>query len=182
MRKINLPLSKEVAASLSCGEAVLLNGVMYTARDAAHKKLVALLEAGHPLPFEPEGAVIYYCGPTPAPAGFAIGAAGPTTSYRMDAYTPALYAAGVRGSIGKGQRNAAVREAIQNYGAVYFGATGGAGALLSACIKKAEVIAFPELGTEAVHRLEVIDFPVLVINAPAGGDLYAEPDLSVLLM
>ena len=145
---------------------------LYTARDAAHKRLCTLLEAGQPLPFDMRGAVIYFVGPTPAKPGQAIGSAGPTTSYRMDAYSPALLRQGLTGMIGKGKRSEAVIEAIRACGAVYFGATGGCGALLSQCIKKAEVIAYPDLGPEAVRRLYVENFPVTVIIDSEGNNLY----------
>ncbi len=175
--KLTAPLSDEDARKLRAGDIVLLSGTIYTARDAAHKKLVALLDEGAKLPFPLEGAVIYYVGPTPPPPGRPIGSAGPTTSYRMDSFAPRLYSLGVKGSIGKGQRAQPVRDAMQQYGAVYFGATGGAGALLSNCIKEAEVIAFPEMGPEALRRLRVEDFPLLVINDSVGGELYVQPDL-----
>ncbi|MDR3161931.1 MAG: Fe-S-containing hydro-lyase, partial [Spirochaetaceae bacterium] len=170
--RISLPLTKEKAASLAAGDQVYLSGTVYTARDAAHKRLIELLDAGQPLPFPLEDAVIYYVGPTPAAPGQIIGSAGPTTSYRMDAYAPRLLDLGVRGMIGKGKRSAEVVEAIQRAGAVYFGAIGGAGALLSECIKAAEIIAFPDLGTEAVRRLRVEDFPVVVVIDRHGNNLY----------
>lgn len=165
---------------LKAGDTVYLSGIIYTARDAAHKRLVDLLDKGEALPFNPEGAVIYYTGPTPPPPGLAIGAVGPTTSYRMDSYAPRLYAAGVRASMGKGRRAPEVLEAMQRHGGIYLGATGGAGALFSLCVKKARVIAFEDLGTEAVHELTVENFPALVINDIQGNELYAQPDLKVL--
>lgn len=158
--------------SLRAGDRVLLSGVIYTARDAAHKRLYDLLQAGEELPVDLRGQVIYFVGPTPARPGQVIGSAGPTTSGRMDAYTPALIAYGLRGMIGKGRRSPEVLKAIQEHGAVYFGATGGAGALLAKRIVKAEVVAYPDLGPEAIHRLEVKDFPVIVVNDAHGGDLY----------
>ncbi len=170
--RLETPLTEERARALRSGDLCLLSGVIYTARDAAHKRFCELLDAGRPLPFDPRGAVIYYVGPTPARPGQAIGSAGPTTSYRMDAYSPRLIALGQTGMIGKGKRGGAVVEAMKKYGAVYFGATGGCGALLSRRVKKAEVIAFPELGAEAVRRLEVENFPVTVLIDTRGGNLY----------
>ncbi len=170
--RLETPLTGERARALRSGDLCLLSGVIYTARDAAHKRFCELLDAGRPLPFDPRGAVIYYVGPTPARPGQVIGSAGPTTSCRMDAYSPRLIALGQTGMIGKGKRGGAVVEAMKQYGAVYFGATGGCGALLSRCIKKAEVIAFPELGAEAVRRLEVEDFPVTVLIDTRGRNLY----------
>ena len=175
--KLTAPLSDADAKMLRAGDIVLLSGTVYTARDAAHKKLVALLDEGKDLPFDLKGAVIYYVGPTPPPPGRPIGSAGPTTSYRMDSFAPRLYSLGVKASIGKGQRAQPVRDAMREYGAVYFGATGGAGALLSNCIKEAEVIAFPEMGPEALRKLRVEDLPLLVINDSVGGELYVQPDL-----
>lgn len=172
--RLTTPLTTEDADRLRIGDRVLLTGIIYTARDAAHKRIVQLLEAGQPLPFNPQGQVIYYVGPAPAKPGHAIGAAGPTTSYRMDAYAPALIAAGLKGMIGKGKRDDAVRTAMQQHKAVYFAAIGGAGALIARSILTAEVIAYPELGPEAVRRLEVKDFPVIVANDAHGGDLYEE--------
>ena len=172
---ITPPLTDEVVAALHSGDTVYITGVIYTARDAAHKRLCDLLAAGEPLPVELRGQIIYYAGPAPTKPGHAIGSVGPTTSYRMDAYAPTLMAeAGLRGMIGKGKRNEAVREAIKQYRGVYFGATGGAAALLAGCVKSAEVILYPELGPEAVRRLEVVEFPVTVINDMYGRDLYAE--------
>jgi len=169
---ITLPLTREKAAVLKSGDTVYLNGILYTARDAAHKRLIALLDAGQPLPFPIEDATIYYVGPTPAKPGQVIGSAGPTTSYRMDAYAPRLLNLGQRGMIGKGSRSEAVVAAMQRAGAVYFGAIGGAGALLADCIKAAEVIAFADLGPEAIHRLRVENFPVVVIIDSRGENLY----------
>jgi fumarate hydratase subunit beta len=167
-----LPLTREKAAALSAGDQVYLSGVIYTARDAAHKRLWELLDKGAPLPFPIEDAVIYYAGPTPAAPGQVIGSAGPTTSYRMDAYAPRLLERGLRGMIGKGKRSAEVITAMQKAGAVYFGALGGAGALLSLRIKRAEVIAFEDLGTEAIRRLTVEEFPATVVIDSRGDNLY----------
>ncbi|EPR41432.1 hydro-lyase, Fe-S type, tartrate/fumarate subfamily, beta subunit [Desulfovibrio sp. X2] len=174
---LTTPLTDEAVAKLRAGDVVKLTGTIYTARDAAHKRLVDLLDKGEKLPFELKGAVVYYVGPSPAPEGRPIGSAGPTTSYRMDAYAPRLHSLGLKASVGKGKRNDAVKQALKDYIGVYFGATGGAGALLSQRIKKAKVIAFDELGPEAIRELTVEDFPLLVINDSAGGELYAKPDL-----
>ena len=153
---------------------MLLSGVIYTARDAAHKRLVQALNNGESLPFDLSGQTIYYCGPTPARPGQVIGSAGPTTSMRMDAYTPQLLAAGVKAMIGKGSRSLAVREAIRTYKAVYLAAVGGIGALLARCIKEAEVIAYEDLGAEAIMRLRVADFPAIVANDIYGKDLFEQ--------
>ena len=171
---VNLPLSDKVIAELKTGDNILLNGIIYAARDAAHKRMVTALEKGEPLPFELKGQTIYYMGPTPARPGQVIGSAGPTSSYRMDIYAPRLMEAGLKGMIGKGQRTPAALDAMKKYKAVYFGAIGGAGALISKSVKKAEVIAYEELGTEAVRKLEVENFPVTVINDIYGGDLYQQ--------
>lgn len=169
------PISDADLAGLKMGDQVYLNGVIYTGRDAAHKRLVDLIRQGEELPMDLRGQIIYYVGPTPAKPGQAIGSAGPTTSYRMDTYAPVLIAQkGLKGMIGKGKRNQDVKEAMVAHKAVYFGATGGAGALLSKCIKSAEVIAYPELGPEAIRKLVVQDFPLTVINDIYGGDLYEE--------
>jgi len=172
--KLKTPLSDEDVSKLKSGDIVYLSGVMYTARDAAHKRLVDLLLSGEELPFDVKGTVIYYVGPTPPKPGNPIGSAGPTTSYRMDPYAPILIEHGLKGMIGKGKRNEAVKEACKKHKAVYFGATGGAAALIAKAIKKAEVIAYPELGPEAVRRIEVEDFPVVVVNDTYGNDLYEE--------
>jgi fumarate hydratase subunit beta len=172
--RLTTPLSIHDVEALSIGDQVLLNGVLYTARDAAHKRLVRLLEDGGPLPFDLEGQVIYYVGPSPPKPGRPIGAAGPTTSYRMDPYAPALIARGLKGMIGKGARNQAVKDAMMRHKAVYFVAIGGAGALMARSVLSAEVIAYPELGPEAVRKLEVRDMPVIVANDTRGGDLYEE--------
>lgn len=171
-RKINLPITREMARTIKSGESCLLSGVIYTARDAAHKRLVELLEKGEKLPFDIENATIYYVGPTPAKPNQVIGSAGPTTSYRMDAYSPALIAAGETGMIGKGKRSAEVVEAMKKHGAVYFAAIGGAGALLSSCIKSSEVVCYEDLGAEAVRRLVVEDLPVVAVIDSEGNNLY----------
>ena len=171
-KKIQTPFTREDARSLKAGDTCLITGVIYTARDAAHKRLCELVALGKELPMDMQNAIIYFVGPTPAKPGQAIGSAGPTTSYRMDAYSPALIAIGQTGMIGKGKRNAEVIAAMKEYGAVYFGATGGCGALLSKCIKKAEIVAYEDLGAEAIRRLEVEDFPVTVIIDSEGNNLY----------
>ncbi len=173
-KSVTLPLADEVIAGLKAGDSLLLSGVLYTARDAAHRRMVEAMDKGDPLPFEIKGQTIYYMGPSPAPPGRPIGAAGPTTSARLDGYTPRLLSAGLRAMIGKGARSVEVKEAMRQHGAVYLAAVGGAGALLSKCIVKAEVVAYQDLGPEAVLRLEVVDFPVTVINDVHGGDLYIE--------
>ena len=170
--KLQMPLTREKARELRAGDSCLLSGVIYTARDAAHKRLCELADKGEPLPLDIENCTIYFVGPTPAKEGQAIGSAGPTTSYRMDAYSPTLIAMGQTGMIGKGKRNGEVISAMKEHGAVYFGAIGGCGALLSRCIKKAEVIAYEDLGAEAIRRLEVEDFPVVVIIDSEGNNLY----------
>ena len=172
MKVLHTPLSREDVRALKCGESCLITGTIYTARDAAHKRLCELAAKGKPLPFNIEGAIIYFVGPTPAKPGQVIGSAGPTTSYRMDAYSPALIALGQTGMIGKGKRGEAVVEAMRQHGAVYLGAIGGLGALLGKCVKKAEVIAYPDLGAEAVRRLEVENFPVVVVIDSEGNNLY----------
>ena len=169
---ITVPMSRETARSLKAGDSVLLSGVIYTARDAAHKRLCELAAQGKELPLDVTDGVIYFVGPTPAKPGEVIGSAGPTTAYRMDAYSPTLISMGLTGMIGKGKRNEAVVSAMKEHGAVYFGAIGGCGALLSRCIKKAEVIAYEDLGAEAIRRLEVKDFPVVVIIDSEGNNLY----------
>ena len=174
MITIHTPLTKDEAQKLKAGDTVLLTGVIYTARDAAHKRMCEALERGEELPFPLQDAVIYYVGPTPAPPGRVIGSAGPTTSGRMDAYAPRLMEEGLRGMIGKGERTDAVIESMKKNGAVYFAATGGAAALLTSRIKAAKVIAWEDLGTEAVRRLEVEDFPLTVVIDAEGRDLYKE--------
>ena len=172
--KIRLPFTDETVTELRTGDEVLLTGVMYVGRDAAHKRLVETLERGGQLPFDLKDQTIYFMGPSPARPGRPLGSAGPTSSYRMDAYSPRLIAAGLRVMIGKGMRSQAVREAMVRYRALYLGAIGGAGALISDRIKKAEVIAYDDLGTEALRRIEVEDFPITVINDIYGRDLYEE--------
>ena len=173
-RRITAPLDSQTARSLRAGDRVLLSGVVYTARDAAHKKLCGLLASGGEPPFELEGAVIYYCGPAPAPAGFPMGSAGPTSSYRMDVFVPELMERGLLGMIGKGPRSEAVRRAVMRCGGVYFAATGGAGALLAGCVAEAVTVAWPELGPEALRRLTVKDMPLTVALDSEGRDLYTE--------
>lgn len=168
------PLKTEDLEGFRAGDSVLLSGIIFSARDAAHHRLVQLLEKDQPLPFDITGQIIYYMGPSPAKPGKAIGAAGPTTSYRMDAYAPALIERGLKGMIGKGVRDQAVKDAILKHKAIYFAAIGGAGALISKCVLSAELVAYPDLGTEAIRRLEVKDFPVFVVNGIHGGDLYEE--------
>ena len=171
-KHINVPLNKEIAATLRAGDYVYLTGVIYTARDAAHKRMYEALAAGEDLPMEMEDNVIYYMGPSPARESRPIGSAGPTTASRMDKYAPTLLDFGLKGMIGKGKRSAEVKEAIIRNGAVYFAAVGGAGALLSKSILSSEVIAYDDLGTEAVRRLEVKDFPVIVVIDCQGNNLY----------
>jgi len=173
-KKVTLPLTDATLKELKAGDNVLLNGIMYVGRDAAHKRLIEALDQGKPLPFDIKGQTIYYMGPSPARPGQPIGSAGPTTSGRMDAFSPRLMAEGLKGMIGKGMRSQAVKDAMKQYKAVYMAAIGGAGALISKSIKKSEVIAYEELGAEAIRRLEVKDFPATVINDIYGGDLYQE--------
>jgi fumarate hydratase subunit beta len=173
-KKVSLPLGEETLKGLKAGDDVLLSGVIYVGRDAAHKRMIETLERGEPLPFDIRGQTIYFMGPTPPRPGRPIGSAGPTTSGRMDSYSLRLIAEGLKGMIGKGMRSEAVKEAMKQYQAVYFGAIGGAGALAARSIKKSEVVAYEELGAEALRRLEVEDFPVTVVNDTYGGDLYEE--------
>jgi len=170
--RLETPLTREKVAQLKTGDNVLISGVIYTGRDAAHKKMVEALARGEALPFDVKDQVIFFVGPAPAKLGQVIGSAGPTTSYRMDAYSPTLIEQGLTGMIGKGLRSKDVIEAMKKYGAVYFGAIGGSGALLAKRIVSAEVIAYPELGPEAVRRLEVKDFPVMVLIDHEGNNLY----------
>ncbi len=170
--RVSLPLGRAEAKALRSGDRVLLSGKMLTGRDSAHKRLWQLAVDGKDLPISIQDQTIYYTGPTPAPPGRPIGAAGPTTSSRMDKYAPLLMDKGLLGMVGKGLRGAEVKEAIVRNGAVYFGATGGSGALLSKCIKSAEIVAYPDLGTEAVRLIEVEDFPAIVIIDSSGEDLY----------
>jgi fumarate hydratase subunit beta len=171
---MTLPLTEKTLADLKAGDNVLLSGILYVARDAAHRRMIEALDKGESLPFDIKSQTLYYMGPSPAPPGKVIGSAGPTTSKRMDAYTPRLLAAGLKGMIGKGVRSPAVKDAIKKYKAVYLAAVGGAGALISKTIIKSEVITYPDLGPEAILRLEVKDFPATVINDIYGGDLYVE--------
>jgi fumarate hydratase subunit beta len=171
---IKTPLDEETIKKLKAGDQVFISGVIYTARDAAHKRLAEALDKGEKLPFDLTNQTVYYMGPSPAKPGQVIGSAGPTTSGRMDSYAPRLMAAGLKGMIGKGNRSQAVKDAIKKYKAVYFAAIGGAGALISKSIKKAEVIAYEDLGAEAIRRLEVENFPATVINDIYGGDLYEQ--------
>ena len=173
-KKIALPLTDQTLQDLKAGDDVLLTGIMYVGRDSAHKRIVEALDQGKPLPFDIRGQTIYYMGPSPAKPGHVIGSAGPTTSGRMDSYSPRLMAEGLRGMVGKGMRSAAVKDAIKKHKAVYFAAIGGAGALISKAIKKSQVIAYEELGAEALLRIEVADFPAIVVNDVHGGDLYED--------
>ncbi len=173
-RIITLPFKEEDISSLESGDNLLLSGTIFTARDAAHKRLVDVLQSGRELPVDLKGQVIYYAGPTPAPPGKVIGSAGPTTSFRMDVYTPHLLKLGLKGMIGKGGRSLEVKEALKKYRAVYMAAVGGAGALLSQKIISAEVVAYEDLGPEAIGKLVVEDFPAVVINDIYGRDLYEE--------
>ena len=172
--EITAPLTKEVAASLRAGDSVSISGVIYSARDAAHKRMIEALDAGEPLPADLTGQLIYYVGPAPAKPGQAIGSAGPTTAGRMDAYAPRLLELGLAGMIGKGNRNKAVMDSIRENECVYFAATGGAAALIARSIKKYTVLAWPELGPEAFAAMEVEDFPVVVVADCHGGDLYEQ--------
>lgn len=171
-RHIQLPFSTDILKELSAGDLVLLSGVLYTGRDQTHKRLMELIESGKPMPIDLKGQLIYYVGPSPAPPGLVIGSAGPTTSYRMDAYTPQLLKLGLAATMGKGRRSLAVREAMTQAGAIYLATIGGAGAYIARCIKKCEVVAFSELGTEAMYRMEVENFPAIVINDTKGADFY----------
>lgn len=172
MKKMTTPLTLQQVQDLQAGDQVLLSGVIYTARDAAHKRLLALIENGESLPFDMHDQVIYYVGPTPAKPGQVFGSGGPTTAGRMDAYAPTLMKLGLRGMIGKGYRQQPVKDAIQTYQSVYFGAIGGAGAYISQCVESSEIIAFEDLGPEAIRRLVVKDFPLTVIVDSQGHDLY----------
>lgn len=174
MKIFSPPLTNSELQKLKAGDQILLNGIIYTARDAAHQKLIQLIQNKKSLPFELTGSVLYYTGPSPTPPGKVIGSCGPTTSGRMDIYTPILLEQGVKILIGKGNRSAEVKQALQKNQALYCAATGGAGALLAKCVVKSEVIAFPELGPEAIHKLEIKNFPVTVILDTQGHDLYRE--------
>lgn len=169
-----LPLDPDTVRELRSGDSVLLSGPLVTGRDAAHARFAAAIEAGEDLPFDPSGETLYFVGPTPARPGHAIGAAGPTTASRMDAWSPLLVERGLRGMVGKGRRSEAVKDAMSEHGCVYFGAIEGTAALLSQCVTSSEVIAYEDLGAEAVRRLEVRDFPALVVNDLHGGDLYVD--------
>lgn len=171
---LTVPLTKEVVTTLKAGDTVRLTGIVYTARDAAHKRLVDLIAAGKELPIPLEGQVIYYVGPAPTPPGKVIGSAGPTTSYRMDPYAPILMEHGLKGMIGKGERTEPVVESMKKNGAVYFAATGGAAALISKSITGVEIVAYEDLGAEAIRRLEVKDFPLIVAQDCHGGNVYRE--------
>ncbi|MDH7501071.1 MAG: Fe-S-containing hydro-lyase [candidate division NC10 bacterium] len=173
-KRIFTPLSEQAVSSLRSGDQVLISGWLYTARDAAHRRMDELIQQGKELPFDIRGQVIYYVGPSPARPGRIIGSAGPTTSFRMDAYAPALIARGLKGMIGKGSRSKEVIQAMVRYKAVYFGGLGGAGALLARTIKEVEMVAYEDLGTEAIRRLRVEDFPAMVVNDVEGNDLYEE--------
>ena len=173
-KRVTVPLTDEDARSLKAGDYVYLNGTVYSARDAAHKRMQEALDAGKELPFDIRGNVIYYLGPSPAREGMVIGSAGPTTASRMDKYTPELLDLGLKGMIGKGKRSQAVHEAIIRNGCVYFAAIGGAGALLSKAITASEVIAYDDLGTEAIRKMEIKDFPVIVVIDSEGNDLYEQ--------
>jgi fumarate hydratase subunit beta len=172
--RIQTPVSDDVIEKLRAGDKVFITGYLLTGRDAAHKKLIDLIKEGKELPVDIKGQLIYYVGPTPARPGKPIGSAGPTTSYRMDSYAPTLHALGLKGTIGKGSRSKEVKEALKKHKAVYLAAVGGAGALISKSIEGSEVMAYPELGPEAIIRLKVKDFPCIVINDMYGGDLYEE--------
>ncbi len=173
-KKITTPLTDETVESLKAGDTVLITGTIYTGRDLAHAKLVEALDTDAKLPFDPKGAIIYYVGPAPAPPGKPIGSAGPTTSYRMDKYAPRLMDVGLKGMIGKGNRTEPVLDSMKKNKAVYFAAVGGAAALISKSIKAAKVIAYEELGPEAVRELTVEDFPAIVVNDAEGNDLYEQ--------
>ncbi|HEV8473388.1 MAG TPA: Fe-S-containing hydro-lyase [Methylomirabilota bacterium] len=174
IKDVGTPLSDADAESLEAGDRVRISGVIYTARDAAHGRLFPLIEKGEPLPIDVKGAIIYYTGPSPARPGTVVGSIGPTTASRMDKFTPALLKLGLKGTIGKGYRGQPVKDALRQYKAVYFGSIGGAGAVLSEYVKKLEVVAYEDLGTEAIRRLEVDGFPAIVLNDCHGGDLYQD--------
>jgi fumarate hydratase subunit beta len=174
IKEVRPPLSDADVTTLRAGDRVRISGVMYTGRDAAHGRLLPLIEQGKPLPIDVRGQIIYYTGPSPTRPGDVVGSIGPTTGGRMDKYTPALLRLGLKGTLGKGARGAAVKDALRQYKAVYFGAIGGAGAVLSQFVKKQEIVAYEDLGTEAIRRLEVENFPAIVINDCHGGDLYED--------
>jgi len=174
VKEVTPPLSDADVESLKAGDRVRITGVMYTARDAAHARLLPLMDAGTPLPIDVRGQIIYYTGPSPARPGDVVGSIGPTTGGRMDRFTPKLLALGLKGTLGKGARSQPVKDALRQHKAVYFGAIGGAGAVLSGFVKKLEVVAYEDLGTEAIRRLEVAGFPAIVVNDCQGGDLYQD--------
>jgi len=174
VKRVSAPFTDNVVQELRAGDEVLISGVIYAARDAAHKRMVDLLTRGEPMPFDIKGQVIYYAGPTPTRPGEVIGSAGPTTSYRMDPYAPLLIQHGLKGMIGKGQRTEPVVEAMKKFKAVYFAAVGGAGALIARAVRSNKIVAYEELGPEAVRMLEVVDFPVIVAQDCYGGDLFVE--------
>ncbi|MGH7354599.1 MAG: Fe-S-containing hydro-lyase [Candidatus Rokuibacteriota bacterium] len=174
IKEVTPPLSDADVASLRAGDRVRISGVLYTARDAAHGRLLPLIDAGQPLPIDVRGQIIYYTGPSPARPGEVVGSIGPTTGGRMDKFTPKLLALGLKGTMGKGARSDTVKEAFKQYKGVYFGAIGGAGAVLSRFVKKVEIVAYEDLGTEAIRRIEVENFPAIVVNDCHGGDLYLE--------
>ena len=174
VKEVSPPLTDADVESLKAGDRVRITGVLYTARDAAHGRLLPLMEAGRPLPIDVKGQIIYYTGPSPARPGDVVGSVGPTTGGRMDKFTPGLHALGLKGTIGKGARSQPVKDALRQHTAVYFGAIGGAGAVLSGFVKKLEIVAYEDLGTEAIRRLEVEGFPAIVINDCHGGDLYQD--------
>ncbi len=174
IKEITPPLSDTDVESLKAGDRVRITGVLYTARDAAHARLLPLMDAGQPLPIDVTGHIIYYTGPSPARPGDVVGSIGPTTAGRMDPFTPKLLALGLKGTIGKGGRSQPVKDALRQHTAVYFGAIGGAGAVLSRFVRKLEIVAYEDLGTEAIRRLEVEGFPAIVINDCHGGDLYQD--------
>ena len=179
-KRITTPLTKDKISGLKVGDSILLSGVIYTARDAAHKRLMELIDKGEELPIDVKDAVIYYVGPTPAKPGRVLGSAGPTTSYRMDDYTPKLLDLGLKGMIGKGLRSQEVVNSMIKNGAVYFGAIGGAGALISKCVKKSEIVTYEDLGSEAIRRLEVEDLPIVVVIDSEGNNLYKQGQNSYL--
>lgn len=171
-KRITTPLTAEKVKDLKAGDSILLSGTIYTARDAAHKRLVELLESGEDLPIDVKDSIIYYVGPTPTKPGMAFGSAGPTTSYRMDAYTPQLLEKGLKGMIGKGLRSGNVIESMKEHTAVYFAAIGGAAALIGKCVKASELVAYEDLGAEAIRKLEVVDLPLVVVIDSEGNNLY----------
>lgn len=173
-KKIITPLTDEIVESLRIGDSVLISGTLYTGRDSAHKRLIETLESGKDLPIDIQGQIIYYAGPAPAKPGKPIGSIGPTTSYRMDPFAPKLIALGLKGMIGKGNRSQEVVASLQQHKAVYFGAIGGAAALMAKSVVRAEIVAYEDLGPEAIRKLEVKDFPVVVVNDCYGGDIYVE--------